>query len=114
MSGCACWHGGTWASQDCGAHPTHLGMAANLAWPTSVSWAGRWLCVKLPAAVLSARDSPEAAVGTTEDPPSPMPLPSGCGFLAIVSFPLPSFLPIARVVGFPSLPLGWWSSSYGG
>lgn len=61
-----------------------------------------------------ARDSQEAAVGTTEDPTHPMPLPSACGFLAIVSFPLPSFLPTARVAGFPSLPLGWWSSSYRG
>lgn len=57
-----------------------------------------------------ARDSPEAAVGTTEDPPS-MPLPSACGFLAIVSSPLPSFLPTAGVAGFPSLSLDWWSSS---
>lgn len=54
MSGCACQHGSTWASQDCGAHPTHLGIAASPAWPTSGLWAGRWLCVKLPAVLHAA------------------------------------------------------------
>lgn len=54
MSGCACWHGGTRASQDCGTHPTHLGMASNPACPTSGSWVGRWLCVKLPAVLPAA------------------------------------------------------------
>lgn len=33
-----------------------------------------------------------------------MPLPSACGFLAIVTSPLPSFLPTAGVTGFLSLP----------
>lgn len=96
MSGCARWP------------RRHVG-SRSPAHPADGTGAGRWPCFELPS-------SPPAALPRARDPqglpplgrrtPSPKPLPSARGFLAIVSSPPPPSFP-QQALDFPNCCWAW-------